>query len=303
MDVASDVVELFLTRDPAVAHDLAQKLDTLNQDRRASEAAALEAIELQLLTLRNSAGAYPAECIVLDHPEWHRGVLGILASRVVDRTRRPAIILTEEDGDAHGSGRSIEGFHLLDALTAVHAEGLFTRFGGHAHAVGFSLLSTNVPVLRDRMRLHSSAHITDHMLAPRVACDLELLPSELTPDLFPWLERCAPFGMDNPEPIFLTRGLIISGPIRTIKERHVCIPLQPPVSAMGWCRTGQQDWPTRLATLNITQGSSIDLVYRLKENKHPRFGGIELELIDLAPSVASTQPSTASSTQHKAASF
>ncbi len=312
MDVASDVVELFLTRDPAHARTLAEKLDTLNQDRRASEAAALEAIELQLLTLRTSTGAYPAECIVLGHPEWHRGVLGILASRVVDRTRRPAIILTEADGDAHGSGRSIEGFHLLDALTAVHAKGLFTRFGGHAHAVGFSLLSADVPLLRDRMKQHSAANITDHMLSPKVDCDLELLPSELTPELFPWLDRCAPFGMDNPEPVFLTRGLLISGPIRIIKDRHVCIPLTPPnpsptlppLSAMGWSRTAAPDWPTRITAFNLTHGSSVDLVYRLRENKHPRFGGIELELIDLVPSPTGIQPYTsASSSQHKAASF
>ena len=313
MDVASDVVELFLTRDPDLAHTLAQKLDALNTARRASEAAALEAIELQLHTLRDDAGAYAAECIVLGHPQWHRGVLGILASRVVDRTRRPAIILTEENGDAHGSGRSIEGFHLLDALTAVHADGLFTRFGGHAHAVGFSLLSTDVPTLRERMRQHSSTHITEGMLTPRLQCDLEVLPSELSLDLFPWLDRCAPFGMDNPEPVFLTRGLILSGPIRTIKDRHVCIPLGvpdapatlPPLSALGWSRNGPQaeDWPTRLAALNLAPGSAVDLVYRLRENKHPRFGGIELELIALSPSAAPTEPYTASSVQHKAASF
>ena len=110
MDVASDVVELFLTRDPKVASSLAQKLDDLNTDRRAEEAAALDAIEMQLLTLRQPDGAYPAQCIVLDHPEWHRGVLGILASRVVERTHRPALVLTSEDNDAHGSGRSIPGF-------------------------------------------------------------------------------------------------------------------------------------------------------------------------------------------------
>ncbi len=148
MDIASDVVELFLTRDHERANALAEKLDSLNQDRRATEAAALEAIELQLLTLQDAQGLYAAECIVLHHPEWHRGVLGILASRVVDRTGRPALVMTTQDGDAHGSGRSIGGFHLLDALTAVHEPGLFHRFGGHAHAVGFSLPATALAELR-----------------------------------------------------------------------------------------------------------------------------------------------------------
>jgi single-stranded-DNA-specific exonuclease len=120
MDVASDVVELLLTRDPAVADNLAEKLDRLNQERRATEAAALDAIETQLAVIKEQTGEYPSDCLILDDPAWHRGVLGILASRVVDRTGRPALILTHKDGQAHGSGRSIPGFHLLDALTAVH---------------------------------------------------------------------------------------------------------------------------------------------------------------------------------------
>ena len=146
MDIASDVVELFLTKEPSRAAELAGKLNRLNDDRRATEAKALESIEQQLENLRGLDGAFLPECIILDDPAWHRGVLGILASRVVDRTGRPALVLTHEDGQAHGSGRSIEGFHLLDALTAVHAMqeqngdagddgSLFTRFGGHAHAV------------------------------------------------------------------------------------------------------------------------------------------------------------------------
>src|SRR6185437_10357648 len=122
MDIASDVVELFLTRDAEKASELAEKLNRLNEDRRATEASALEAIDGQLASLRGADGEFPAECIVLDDPEWHRGVLGILASRVVDRTGRPALVLAHEDGQAHGSGRSVAGFHLLDALTAVHGE-------------------------------------------------------------------------------------------------------------------------------------------------------------------------------------
>jgi single-stranded-DNA-specific exonuclease len=292
MDVASDVVELFLTRDVHRARELARKLDELNQARRASEASALQAIELQLLTLREAGGSYPAECIVLGHPEWHRGVLGILASRVVDRTNRPALIFTEQDGHAHGSGRSIPGFHLLDALTAVHAGSLFARFGGHAHAVGFTLSSHQVEMLRERMRVHSASLLTREMLIPELVCDVELRPSEITPDVFPWLERCEPFGMENPEPIFLSRGLTLTGPVRIIQERHVCIPVaaasgpQPgaAMNAMGWSRSGALDWPARCAALRLEAGSQVDAVFRLRQNKHPRYGGIELELVDLAPS-------------------
>ena len=105
MDVASDVVELLLTRDAVRARELAEKLDRLNQERRDSEAQALDAIDRELQAMLQEDGCYPAECLVLDHPKWHRGVLGILASRVVDRTGRPALVVTHADGDAHGSGR------------------------------------------------------------------------------------------------------------------------------------------------------------------------------------------------------
>ncbi len=292
MDIASDVVDLFLTREPALASTLAEKLDTLNTDRRASEAAALEAIELQLLSLRDPDGAFAGECIVLDHPEWHRGVLGILASRVVDRTGRPALVIRCEAGEAHGSGRSIPGFHLLDALTAAHApqdaaaESLFTRFGGHAHAVGFSLPSHRLPALRARLRAHSRATLHPELLSPCIECDLEVNPLDLTLDLLRWLERCEPFGMGNPEPLLLARGLVLAGPPRVIQDRHLCLPLSPapdgqPRSAMGWSRSGRASWAERANALQLVQGLPIDAVFTLRENKHPQYGGLELILQEL----------------------
>ena len=299
MDVASDVVELLLTRDPERAGILARKLDSLNQDRRATEAAALEAIELQLLTL----GA-AAECLVLDHPSWHRGVLGILAARVVERTGRPALVLTSDAEGAHGSGRSVAGFHLLDALTAVHApaepaphEGdrqtLFSRFGGHAHAVGFSLPADRVGDLRERMRSYSAARLSPEMLTPQLAIDSELSPDDLTAELFAWLERCAPFGIGNPEPLFLIRNLILQGAPRIIKERHVCLTFAhlvggKPLTAMGWSRSHRQPrtppWNERVQSLQA--GSRIDVVCRLRQNPHPQYGGFELELADLRAATA-----------------
>ena len=300
MDVASDVVELFLTRDPALANTLAAKLDALNTDRRATEAAALDAIELQLQTLCDPIAGYAAECIVLDHPEWHRGVLGILASRVVERTGRPALILTADSEAAHGSGRSIHGFHLLDALTAVHTSAdeqtpLFHRFGGHAHAVGFSLPAHHLATLRDRMRAHSAAALAPadgkpDLLLPVQLCDAELSAADLCVDLFTWLERCGPFGHGHHEPIFLVRDLILAGPPRVIKQRHVCLPLCSPVpnrtlNAMGWSRTGKVPWASRVEALGLAAGSGIDVVCTLKENRHPSFGGLELELIDLRAAV------------------
>jgi single-stranded-DNA-specific exonuclease len=289
MDIASEVVELFLTKDAARATELAEKLNRLNDERRATEAKALEAIEAQLESLSITPGDFLAECIILDDPTWHRGVLGILASRVVDRTGRPALVLTHEDGHAHGSGRSIEGFHLLDALTAVHGEidaphPLFTRFGGHAHAVGFSMPSERMGLLRERMQLYGTTRLTGTMLTPPLQCDAEVLLSDLTQDFFDWLARCEPFGIGNREPVFVTRGLTLTAPVRLIKERHICLQLEKAgdplrFSALGWSRGF--DWPTRCAAMALNRGSLIDAAYRLKAKNNPQFPGLELELVDI----------------------
>ena len=289
MDVASDVVELFLTKEPARATELAEKLNRLNDERRATEAKALEAIEAQLATRHETAAGLLAECIILDDPSWHRGLLGILASRVVDRTGRPALILTHEDGHAHGSGRSIEGFHLLDALTAVHGEiqasdALFTRFGGHAHAVGFSMPSERINLLRERMQLYGSARLSENLLARPVQCDARVLLGELTKDFFDWLTLCEPFGIGNREPVFVTSNLTITAPVRLIKEKHVCLQLEKPgesvrFSALGWSRG--IDWPARCSEMGLDKGSLIDIAYRLKTKSNPQFPGLELELVEI----------------------
>jgi single-stranded-DNA-specific exonuclease len=289
MDIATEVVELFLTKDPTRAEELADKLNRLNEERRATEAKALEAIETQLQTLRIGPGEFLAECIILDDPAWHRGVLGILASRVVDRTRRPALVLTHEDGQAHGSGRSIDGFHLLDALTAVHGEinasdALFTRFGGHAYAVGFSMPSERMNLLRERMQFYGSTRLTGTMLTPPLHYDAEVLLRDLTQDFFDWLTRCEPFGIGNPEPLFVSHGLTLTAPVRFIKEKHICLQLEKVgdpfrFSALGWSRG--INWPARCAEMTLDKGSLIDAAYRLKAKTNPQFPGLELELVDI----------------------
>ena len=290
MDIAGDVVELFLTRDAERAANLAEKLNRLNDERRATEASALAAIDRQLETLRHTLDGELAQCIILDDADWHRGVLGILASRVVERTGCPALVLAHEDGQAHGSGRSIEGFHLLDALTAVHqaetdeTDSLFTRFGGHAHAVGFSLPSWRLTLLRERMLRYGATTLTEPMLSPPLRCDAEVTLSDLTQEFFDWLARCEPFGAAHREPVFLARSLVLSAPVRLIQEKHICLQLEQAgcarrFSAVGWSRGF--DWPACCAALALDTGSLIDAAFRVKAKTNSRFPGLELELVAL----------------------
>ncbi len=281
MDIASDVVELFTTRDTDRARELAMKLDQLNSERRAAEAAVLAQIDAML-----AAGTVDQlGCLVIDGDGWHRGVLGILASRVVERTGRPALVLSHEDGEAHGSGRSIPGFHLLEALESCHD--VFVRFGGHAHAVGFSLNSARVPELRDRLQQHAAIRLTPQILERKLDCSAELPLQQIDIALYQALRLLEPYGMGNEEPVFIARNLTLESAPQIMKEQHIRLQLRDDetvMKALGW------RWAERVRTLGLDQGSRIDLAYRLRMNEHPDFGGLELEIVDLRPAESISLP-------------
>ena len=291
MDIASDVVEMFLTRDADAARALAEKLHRLNDERRATEAEALRAIEAQIEAMTEGAPA----CFVLDDAEmgsaWHRGVIGILASRVVDKTQRPALVITHEDGLAYGSGRSVSGFHLLDALTAVDGEGaekLFARFGGHAHAVGFSLASGRVGELRERIVRYATERKGSGEVVEELACDAEVRLGDLTEEFLAALEQMGPFGTGNPEPVFISRGVRLSAALKVIKERHLRVTVEDVTDGksfggMAWSR--RTDWAALAQEGGWSRGDLVDLAYRLRRNWYPTYGGWELEIGGIRPSV------------------
>lgn len=280
MDIAGDVVDLFTARDPVYARTLAEKLHRLNTERRNIEQDALREIEQRLA---DDATYAQAHCLVLDGDGWHRGIIGILASRVVDRTGKPALVLTHEDGEAYGSGRSTAGFHLLDAIST--CGDLFTRFGGHAHAVGFSLPSARVPELRQRMEVYAAKHFSGKDMTTELCCEAELPLDRLTPALEGWLRRFAPYGMENAEPVFIARRVRVNGSPRIMKERHIRLRLSQgpaPASyvAIGW------NLAETLKTLGVEENSLLDIAYKLRESENNYSGGMELEIIDLrSPSV------------------
>ena len=289
MDIASDVVEMFLEKDPAAARLLAEKLHRLNDERRASEAEALREIEARLAAMAESAEGLAA-ALVLDDPGWHRGVIGILASRVVDQTGKPALVLAHEDGQAYGSGRSVAGFHLLDALTAIDVEDggkLFTRFGGHAYAVGFSLPSERVPTLRERMVRYAGAWDGTGD-AGALDCDAELTLGEITPLFLQALEQLGPFGNGNPEPLFVTKGVRLAAALKVVKEKHLRVAVEDVADGarfggMAWSR--RTDWAALAQEEGWREGDLVDLAYRLHRNWHPDFGGWELAIVGIRAAV------------------
>jgi single-stranded-DNA-specific exonuclease len=283
MDIAAEVVELFTTRDAVRAHELAEKLERLNTERRATEAEALRHVEIQLASDPQLA---ERRMLVMAGDRWHRGVIGILASRIVDRTAKPAIVVSIEDGVAYGSGRSIDGFPLLEAIET--CADLYTRFGGHAFAVGFALPADRLPEMEQRLYQFAAQKLAGKPVEQVLHIHAELALDRVTPALAAWLKKLEPLGHGNQEPVFLARNLRMTAPVRLMKEKHIRLELAStsgsagihaaPVSVIGW------NLAPRAQELGLEQNSVVNLAYRVRENDHPQYGGLQIEIagIELA---------------------
>src|SRR4029077_1510491 len=283
MDVARDVIELFTCKDQARCKEIAEKLNQLNLERQAEEQRIVAEIDEQLAAEPDLTGEY---CMVFDGDGWHRGVVGIVASRVVEKTGRPALVIAKEGEQAHGSARSISAFHLLTALESCHD--LFTRFGGHAHAVGFALPSESVESLKQRLNVYAQAHLKPEDFLPELRVDAEISLSSATPELLDDLGRLEPFGHGNPEPVFASHGVSLLLPPRILKDKHIKLRVNQRLAdakasfsyeAVGW-RMAE-----RLQAEALQPGDNLDVAFTVGMNSHPDFGGLELTLEDYRKSV------------------
>ncbi len=328
MDVARDVIELFSVKDAARAREIANKLDQLNADRQAEERRILEAIDSRF---KQEPALLDSFCLVIDGDGWHRGVIGITATRVVERYCRPTLVVSRDGDEAHGSGRSIRAFHLLNALESCAP--LFMRFGGHAHAVGFSMPAANLPELCAHLDAYARSRLTLADFEPVLDLDADLPFDQITHDLFQVLRRLEPFGMGNPEPVFSARNLRLMAPPRVMKEKHVKLKLSsqnlefsevtsssapqchpdsaviPRINAQTdgrWRKSITYDalgWrmAERIQQAELLPGDALDIAFTLDHNDHPEFGGLELSLRDFkipargAQQTENRPPATASS--------
>ncbi len=232
MDVARDVIELFSVKDPARARELAAKLDSLNTDRQEEERRILRAVDERFTGDPTLCDAY---CIVVDGEGWHRGVIGITATRVVEKYNRPTLVISRDGEEAFGSGRSIRAFHLLEAIESCST--LFSRYGGHSHACGFAMPAANVGELRSRLDAFARTRLTLADFEPAIDLDADLSLDEVTPELFQALSRLEPYGVGNPEPVFAARSVRVTAPPRILKDKHLKLKLRaadtPPPDAQG----------------------------------------------------------------------
>jgi single-stranded-DNA-specific exonuclease len=221
MDIARDVIDLFSVRDADRARLLAGKLDRLNAERQEEERRIVKAVEERIAGDPELSEAY---CIVVDGEGWHRGVIGIAATRVVERYHRPAIVIARDGEEAFGSGRSIRPFHLLQAVEA--SRSLFTRYGGHSHACGFSMPAVNVAQLRTELDAFARTRLTAEDFDPVLEAEAELDLDEITPALYRLLRMLEPYGTGNHEPAFISRGVQLIAPPKILKDKHIKLKLK-----------------------------------------------------------------------------
>jgi len=222
MDIARDVIELFSVKDAARARELAGKLDQLNADRQEEERRILRAVEERFSGDPALCDAY---CIVVDGEGWHRGVIGITATRIVERYNRPTLVISRQGDEAFGSGRSIRAFHLLNAIESCGP--LFTRYGGHSHACGFAMPAANVAELRTHLDQFARTRLTLADFEPVLEFDAELSLADVTPELFQAVQLLEPYGMGNPEPVFTAKATQLVAPPRILKDKHVKLKVRP----------------------------------------------------------------------------
>ncbi|MGO8794885.1 MAG: single-stranded-DNA-specific exonuclease RecJ [Candidatus Sulfotelmatobacter sp.] len=221
MDIARDVIELFSVKDADRARLLAGKLDRLNAERQEEERRILRSIDERIAGDPALCEAY---CIVVDGEGWHRGVIGIAATRVVERYHRPALVISRDGEEAFGSGRSIRAFHLLEAVESAHA--LFTRYGGHSHACGFAMPAANVAQLRAELDAFARTRLTAADFDPVLDLEAELDFEDINPALYQILQLLEPHGAANHEPAFSARGVRLIAPPKILKDKHIKLKLQ-----------------------------------------------------------------------------
>ncbi len=272
LDHARHVVELLTTSDDSKAKDVAELLERLNAERREIDRAMfLEAEE----AARALTSIYPSS-IVLYHPEWHLGVVGIVASRVVEKFYLPTVILTDSNGVLKGSVRSVAGLNVYQALSMCASH--LVQFGGHDMAAGLSLKIEQLEAFRSAFEKTCSDLMSYDMRIPELQIDAEIELEQINEKFFSVLQQFEPCGPKNMHPLFLTRGLKPLYPPQLLKEQHLKFFVQDKLGrrfdAIGF------GMPDRFAAIQNTT-RSVSIVYSIDENEWNNEKKLQLRLRDV----------------------
>lgn len=260
MAYAGDVIELMLKADRDRALAIATELDNLNRERQETEAAMVQAI---LEQVEHEPVTDEQAALVFSGEGWHKGVVGIVASRVVERFNRPAFVLGEDatTGLVTGSGRSVAMFHLLDALESMPE--LFTKFGGHKQAAGLTLKIENLRAFRERLQAYATTKLTPEDFRPQYEIDASLELDEINDRSLQDLWSLAPFGNSNVPPLLAVHNVEVAAPPKVIKEQHVFFHVR-----QGKRVIQVKAWRSAELVENFQRGARLNLALTLEEDRY-----------------------------------
>jgi single-stranded-DNA-specific exonuclease len=267
-------VQLLLTDDPHEARTIAATLEEENRWRREVDASTLrQAMEMLAVDFDPARD----RGVVLASDRWHPGVIGIVASRVVEQIHRPTVLIALGPEEGKGSARSIPGFHLYEALSACSEH--LVRFGGHRAAAGCAIVPRRLEPFREAFDAYARDHLSEEQLIPEVRIDLEVALAEVDEGLYRLLKHAAPFGIGNPTPVFAARGIRLAGSPRVVGSKHLRMTLAAAdarLEAIGFGMAG------RIGEVAGGVGA-IDVAFRLEENSWNGRTELQAKLVDIRP--------------------
>lgn len=274
MGHAREAIKLLTDANHAESRQLAEMLDKENTHRRDTERAIFE--QAKQMVIDAGYDHDDVRCIVLGHPDWHVGVVGIVCSRLVEAFGRPTILVNTSNGQAGGSARSIDGYNLHEAIDACSAH--LDSFGGHAMAAGLKLPTANLDAFRDAMIKHARAHLSVDDLTPVLEIDATVTLNDLRPTAVEQIEKLAPFGRSNPTPVVLIEGAHVAQPPQTMgrEARHLALFVEQDgvvVRCIGWNMGRLQP--------KLPAGTVLDLAAEPKINRWNGRTNTELVIQDL----------------------
>lgn len=277
MQSGREAVDLLVARDAAEALEKAKAIDQYNKDRKELDKRITE--EANTLLCSRDEKHSDKKSIVIYNKEWHRGIIGIVASRLTEIYYKPAVVLTRSNGLATGSSRSVQGFDIYKAVDSVRD--LLENFGGHTYAVGLSLKEENIPEFTRRFEEYVANNITTGQLTPQLDIDTYLTFADITPRLITLLKRFNPLGPGNQKPVFCTRNVTDFGTSKLVGKQLEHIKLELVDDTSGKVFNGIAFNLARHFD-HIHAGKPFDICYTIEENKHRNAtDNIQLQVIGI----------------------
>lgn len=276
IESARNSVQLLITEDPVEAAELGKQINNINTERKKlDEQATSQALEM----IRTDHELQKRLSTIIYDPDWHKGVIGIVASRLIENFYKPTIVLTLSDGLITGSARSIKGFDIYEAVDA--CSDLLEHFGGHTYAAGLSMKPEKLEEFKRRFEAYTVEHMPDELLVPEIEVDVELNLKDINTKFYRILKQFAPFGPGNMSPVFQTNDVIDTGEARIVGNNHLKMKVVQlevngyPISSIAFQQGEHLE--------NIKTGQPFNICYHIEENEWNGRKSFQLNIKDIKP--------------------